>query len=549
VCHTCQTCLLKNDWEYCAPSIPSAADRPSNESDFATTLSVFNNSRVMLKTCANRRYRIFAVIAIIINTVIFLTFMWMRSETVTPSFLELDDEPIFNNKPQRLIWFRLLINSTSGQPYRGTTASSVMLPSDFNVDQFRKTVKAEYNQPGYLKDIPAGAVLVYKNSAAFTRKEHPLNSSTILNDFGTTEDEALIVLVPTSSSSNESLNSTLDEKRTRPQKSSSFQANNTDQQLENVTSATEKYVVCVLSRFNNANYLIPQWIQYHVFAGVGHFFLVDDCSSSDSRREQFLTDCSKRGYCTIEIGSKTDCANEKIHFNFLFQKYGHECLWTTVIDADEYMFLYNFNAGDNVLNFLPQFLQQNPSEGMIKMPWYVLGSNGYEQRPSGLLIDLYLSGNWDIQFKTLIMSEYVQEWKFSHKPTKLREDRQMNMSWVDKFRKNPTDFRSTEDELNTTATCPRPVSMLYLKHYRPLSWEDFKSERAARNVTSSGVANIAKKQGRQKWEQMSFYNRFKMCSIPSEPFRQQMSNLFSNAFKVNCWNDNAKLEFVVPTFQ
>ena len=133
-----------------------------------------------------------------------------------------------------------------------------------------------------------------------------------------------------------------------------------------------RYNICIISRFKNSGYLLPQWIQFHALAGVNHFFLVDDCSSSDRKREHFLNDCSKKGYCTIETGSNS-CANEKKHLKMLFSKYGNQCLWTAVIDADEYIFPQQFNPGDTSLFFLRNLLQ-NTSDIIFRMPWYILST-------------------------------------------------------------------------------------------------------------------------------------------------------------------------------
>ena len=96
----------------------------------------------------------------------------------------------------RRIWF-LLIDSVNGQAYRGTTSSSVSLPPSSVIDDFRDAVKAKFDQPGYLKDIPSGALLVYKNKASFDQgREGPLEEDALVEDLGTSKKEALVVVVP-----------------------------------------------------------------------------------------------------------------------------------------------------------------------------------------------------------------------------------------------------------------------------------------------------------------------------------------------------------------
>ncbi len=71
--------------------------------------------------------------------------------------------------PSPLVWF-LLLDSNSGLPYKGTTADKVSVASCADVADFRDAVKAKYDQPNYLKDIPSGALIVYKNKAAFDKR-------------------------------------------------------------------------------------------------------------------------------------------------------------------------------------------------------------------------------------------------------------------------------------------------------------------------------------------------------------------------------------------
>jgi hypothetical protein len=105
----------------------------------------------------------------------------------------------------RLIWF-LLVDSEEGDSFKGTTASSVILPCTSVIDQFRDAVKTKYDQPNYLKDVPSGALHVFANRPAFEMRDdrlqrtEPLKASCAINDYGRTEEEALVVVVPISTS-------------------------------------------------------------------------------------------------------------------------------------------------------------------------------------------------------------------------------------------------------------------------------------------------------------------------------------------------------------
>jgi hypothetical protein len=96
-----------------------------------------------------------------------------------------------------LIWFQL-IDLVTGKPYKKTRADKVEVSSSADVVDFRDAVKAKYDQPGYIKDTPSGALLACKSKAAFVGLEELLRSSHLLDGLGTSKQEALIVLVPSS---------------------------------------------------------------------------------------------------------------------------------------------------------------------------------------------------------------------------------------------------------------------------------------------------------------------------------------------------------------
>ena len=98
--------------------------------------------------------------------------------------------PIFaKNKPLRmsspsLIWFQLT-DSETGLAYKNIQASSI-LSSSLNfpiVDSFRDAVKTKY--PNKLTSVDAGELLVFKNKAAFDKrnadngKEEPLEEDAL----------------------------------------------------------------------------------------------------------------------------------------------------------------------------------------------------------------------------------------------------------------------------------------------------------------------------------------------------------------------------------
>ena len=110
------------------------------------------------------------------------------------------------NKPLRmsspsLIWFQL-IDSETGLAYKNTRSVKTKLKASADVDDFLNAVKTKY--PNKLATVDAGELLVFKNKAAFDKrnadvgKEFPLEEDADVARLGKSKNEDLIVVVPPS---------------------------------------------------------------------------------------------------------------------------------------------------------------------------------------------------------------------------------------------------------------------------------------------------------------------------------------------------------------
>jgi hypothetical protein len=98
------------------------------------------------------------------------------------------------------IWFRLF--DSDGKQWPKTRAKKVLINPLADVDDFLEAVKAKYDEPNYLQNIPSGALSVYKNKQAFDEKEEPLKPSLSIIGLGQNDEElALIVVAPSTISS------------------------------------------------------------------------------------------------------------------------------------------------------------------------------------------------------------------------------------------------------------------------------------------------------------------------------------------------------------
>ena len=104
-----------------------------------------------------------------------------------------------SSPPSPLVWF-LLLDYVTGEPYKRTTVSSVLRSSLVVpvVDQLRDAVKAKNSNK--LFSVDAADLLVYKNKAAFDKRnavveEKPLEEDSLIVGLGSSKKEALVVAV------------------------------------------------------------------------------------------------------------------------------------------------------------------------------------------------------------------------------------------------------------------------------------------------------------------------------------------------------------------
>ena len=106
--------------------------------------------------------------------------------------------------PPSLVWY-LLLDSSTGKPYKGANIDYVSLPPTACIAQFRDAV--HLRNPNKLSSVVSADLLVYKNKSAFVEgQEKPLRSSYLINDHGKSEKEEdmLVVVVAASRSTSES---------------------------------------------------------------------------------------------------------------------------------------------------------------------------------------------------------------------------------------------------------------------------------------------------------------------------------------------------------
>jgi len=238
--------------------------------------------------------------------------------------------------------------------------------------------------------------------------------------------------------------------------------------------SSQPHKLCILTRVRNTPRSLAEWLEYHHLLGVGHFFLVDDCSDDEGRTAWVLDTYHRLGLLSaynashvtqwgckqstssiwktmlarfwykgrVHAGCEYTCGENRVPdegqlFSFLYHQMlayagsgrSHGCEWTGVFDVDEYLTIQaQEDAGIDLLTFpaslpfaLSRLLDARTQENLpiYRLPWVVMGSDGHEKRnPSeGLVIESSSQGSYEPwMLKTLARTDVIRDWQFSHWP-------------------------------------------------------------------------------------------------------------------------------------
>ena len=172
-----------------------------------------------------------------------------------------------------LVWF-LLVDSSTGGPYKDTSVSSVLRSSLVVpvVDQFRKAVKAEFAD-SHLKGIAPSDLMVFKNKASFDNRsgagnsgeQEALDPPESLGLLGSQHDVLVVVVVPPPTSSRSTSESSVTGREPDPKRKQRWVELNeildgNSKKSKTNDSTAYSYVTWnqVKSVFNPANYIQPR---------------------------------------------------------------------------------------------------------------------------------------------------------------------------------------------------------------------------------------------------------------------------------------------------
>ena len=140
-----------------------------------------------------------------------------------------------------------------------------------------------------------------------------------------------------------------------------------------------RYKLAVTAIIKNESRYLAEWIDYHLLAGIDHFYLYNN-GSTDSTAE-VLKPYIENG--TVDLIDFPGQVKQLPAYHDALHRYMNECKYMAFIDADE--FIRPLDAALSVYDVTERVLSSvnDPKAVGMIIPWRVFGSSGYVDMPTG----------------------------------------------------------------------------------------------------------------------------------------------------------------------
>ncbi len=132
------------------------------------------------------------------------------------------------------------------------------------------------------------------------------------------------------------------------------------------------YDLAVVAIMKNESPYIKEWLDYHLLAGVNHFYIYDN--ESEDNFKEVLKPYIDAGLVTyIFYPGKV---RQKPAFNAAVRDFKFNCRYMTFIDADEFIFPH---SKPTIIEVVDDVLADNSKAAALGINWRLFGSNGQEK--------------------------------------------------------------------------------------------------------------------------------------------------------------------------
>lgn len=139
----------------------------------------------------------------------------------------------------------------------------------------------------------------------------------------------------------------------------------------------QRHKISILLIVKDEHFYLEEFICYHLFIGVDHFYIYDNGSAIpvSETLSQYLKLCT--------IVNFPGCGKQLEAYNHFIRNYSGETEWIAPIDIDEFIVLKQDKN-------LRDFLRKYSSIDCIAINWRCFGDSYFDTRPAGLVMNNFI---------------------------------------------------------------------------------------------------------------------------------------------------------------
>ena len=236
-----------------------------------------------------------------------------------------------------------------------------------------------------------------------------------------------------------------------------------------IDTEPRRYMLSAVTLFRDESRYLAEWIEFHLCAGVDHFYLFNHHSAT-REHETVLMPYIVAGLVELadafdslldENGTVVQQAQLRT-FTHAVQTHGADSEWMAFIDVDEFLYATGpvtivdpFHGAFEVNEpSLPEVLLGYREFGGVVVHWMLYGSSGYRDTPVGQVVDRYV---WRAQAPARMFKVVAQ-------PSKIRRLNNHNHDYLPGF--FAVDENNEMVAHNTSHKRTQTATVLRINHYR-----------------------------------------------------------------------------------
>ena len=134
------------------------------------------------------------------------------------------------------------------------------------------------------------------------------------------------------------------------------------------------YDLAVVAILKNEGHYLKEWLDYHLMAGVDHFYIYDN-ESPDNQAEVAKPYVEAGLVDYISFPGK---AMQYAVYNNAVKRFKFHCRYMAIIDGDEFIYPKVARGGD-ITEVVDEILSKDPNAAGLSIHWQIFGSNGQEK--------------------------------------------------------------------------------------------------------------------------------------------------------------------------